>query len=58
MAFEHTDGAPPPSQLPSYASAARAIVAGEPSLFTPGSPNVDWRLHIRGAKRPKRPKRV
>jgi hypothetical protein len=53
-AFEHTGGHPPPSQVPSYSSAARAIVVGEPTLFIPGSPNVDWRLHVRGARRPKR----
>jgi hypothetical protein len=53
-AFEHAEGPPPPSGVPSYASAARAIVAGDPSLFTPGASNLDWRLHVRGARRTKR----
>jgi hypothetical protein len=57
-AFAHTEGRPPPSEVASYASAARAIVAGEPSLFAPGTPNVDWRLHVRDPKRSKRAART
>jgi hypothetical protein len=35
-----------PSESPVYQSLARAMVAGDPSLFEPGVSNLDWRLHL------------
>ncbi|MGZ3477747.1 MAG: hypothetical protein ACXWUG_31100, partial [Polyangiales bacterium] len=45
-AFAHVD-AKPPSTSKAYKSAAKAIVAADPSKFDPGTPNTDWRKHAR-----------
>lgn len=50
-AFEHVGvgpgepGAVRPSESPVFRSLAEAIVAKDPSLFQPGTSNLDWRLH-------------
>ncbi|MGZ3419905.1 MAG: DUF7003 family protein [Polyangiales bacterium] len=45
-AFAHVDGKAP-STSKAYKSAAKAIVAADPSKFDPGTPNTDWRKHAR-----------
>jgi hypothetical protein len=52
-AFEHAVPPARPSATVSYQSAARAIVARDPTLFSPGPSNVDWRLHVRPKSRRK-----
>lgn len=48
--FGHTPGDPPPSTLPSYRSLADALVAGDPSRFTPGTPNASYAPHAKSVE--------
>jgi hypothetical protein len=50
-AFEHAVAPRLPSGVASYASLARAIAVRDPALFMPGTPNVDWRQHVRVNRR-------
>lgn len=48
-AFAHVDGGDgkPPSSSKAFKTAAKAIVARDPSAFDPGKPTTDWRKHAR-----------